>query len=203
MRIDVDWPEFKRIALNGRHMDAQYVEARGVYHIVAGDGWFTIETSIPIKSGPDKSAAQVEFETSYKDDMNNLIRAKGPGQPGTHTPRFVGSLTDKVGSLIDSSNRLPTSDLLVLSLISAENTATTGRGIARVGTSNLAGRKVIEIINTSNVVIYVGSSMVTTTGSTRGRPIRPNASYSVSLSDAVDLYIIAPSSATYVVVEGA
>lgn len=102
---------------------------------------------------------------------------------------------------VDGNGRVQTSDVLVLSFITAEKTSTSTRSIARVGAANLVGRKAIEIVNTSTVVLYVGSSTVTTSGATRGRPIDPKSSFAVDLADNVDLYIISASNATYVVTE--
>lgn len=106
------------------------------------------------------------------------------------------------GAAATTTNRVPTTDLLNLGFITAEKTSTSAASVARVGVANQVGRKVIEIINTSTVVIYVGSSTVAVNGANRGRPINPKASYSIALADNVDLYVISASNATYVVVEG-
>lgn len=73
MTIDIEWDEFKHIAFSGRNMNVQYVEVRGFYHIVAGDGWFTLETSIPKRSDPDKSAEQIDFETNFITNCNKAV----------------------------------------------------------------------------------------------------------------------------------
>lgn len=88
-------------------------------------------------------------------------------------------------------------------LVTAEKTSTSSASILRVGDSNLGGRKVLEVINTGTVVIYVGSSSVTTSGATRGRPVRPNGSYALDVGETVDVYIISATDCTYVVTEGA
>lgn len=102
---------------------------------------------------------------------------------------------------VTSTNRVPVTDVLNLAFITAEKTSTSTASIARVGAANLVGRKAIEIVNTSTVVLYVGSSTVTTSGATRGRPIDPKSSFAVDLAGNVDLYIISASNATYVVTE--
>lgn len=118
------------------------------------------------------------------------------------TEVVIGDKDDRTKKAsVDGNGRVQTSDVLVLSFITAEKTSTPTRSIARVGAANLVGRKAIEIVNTSTVVLYVGSSTVTTSGATRGRPIDPKSSFAVDLADNVDLYIISASNATYVVTE--
>lgn len=118
------------------------------------------------------------------------------------TEVVIGDKDDRTKKAsVDGNGRVQTSDVLVLSFITAEKTSTSTRSIARVGAANLVGRKAIEIVNTSTVVLYVGSSTVTTSGATRGRPIDPKSSFAVDLADNVDLYIISASNATYVVTE--
>lgn len=102
---------------------------------------------------------------------------------------------------VTTTNRVPVTDVLNLSIVTSEKTSTSTASIARVGGANLVGRKAIEIVNTSTVVMYVGGSTVAVSGANRGRPIDPKASFALDLAANVDLYIISASSATYVVTE--
>jgi len=92
-------------------------------------------------------------------------------------------------------------DILKNKYITAEKTSTSARSLLCVEASTLFGRGAVEVVNTGNVVLYIGDSTVTTSGSTRGRPVNPKASYAVCLGGSVDLYIISASDCTYVVVE--
>lgn len=118
------------------------------------------------------------------------------------TEVVVGDKDDNTKKLkVDDQGNAYTATICNVAIKTAEKTSTSTRSIARVGAVNLAGRKAIEIVNTSTVVLYVGSSTVTTSGATRGRPIDPKSSFAVDLADNVDLYIISASNATYVVTE--
>ena len=102
---------------------------------------------------------------------------------------------------VTATNRVPVTDILNVAINTAEKTSTATASIARVGAANLVGRKAVEIVNTSNIVIYVGNSSVSVTGANRGRPINPKASFALDLGDNVNLYVISATSATYVVTE--
>lgn len=118
------------------------------------------------------------------------------------TEVVVGDKDDNAKKLkIDDQGNAHTATICNIAIKTAEKTSTSTRSIARVGSVNLAGRKAIEIVNTSTVAMYVGDSTVTVSGSTRGRPIEPKGSFSVDLAANVDLYIISASNATYVVTE--
>lgn len=118
------------------------------------------------------------------------------------TEVVVGDKDDNTKKLkVDDQGNAYTATICNIAIKTAEKTSSSTRSIARVGAANLVGRKAIEIVNTSTVVIYVGSSTVTTSGATRGRPIDPKSSFAVDLADNVDLYIISASNATYVVTE--
>lgn len=105
------------------------------------------------------------------------------------------------GQAVSDTNRVPSTDILNIGIVTAEKTSTATASIVRVGASNLVGRKALEIVNTSNVAMYVGASNVAVSGANRGRPIDPKASFYISLAANVNLYIISASSATYVVTE--
>lgn len=150
---------------------------------------------------PIGSTSVGAMKTSIRTSTDNEI-AFGHGSADSSTVRTAAQI-GVGGSAVSTSNRVPTTDILTSSYITAGKTSTNTASIARVGTSNLTGRKVIEIINTSSGFIYVGSSTVATSGSNQGRPVRPNGTYMIAVSDAVDIYVISPTNSSYVVVEGA
>lgn len=131
---------------------------------------------------------------------NGTEIAYNHGVPDAATVRVAAQL-GVGGTAVSDTVRVPATDILNIGIATSEKTATATAAIARVGVANLVGRKAIEIVNTSTVVIYVGASNVAVTGANRGRPINPKGSFSLALAPNVDLYIIAASNATYVVTE--
>ena len=134
-------------------------------------------------AGADRDTGQ---ETSFAETTNGSLKV---------------NLRDANGNAISETNRLPTTDVLNIGIATSEKTATSTASVVRVGAANFVGRKAIEVVNTSTVVIYIGNSTVSVSGTTRGRPIDPKSSFAIDLAANVDLYIIAASNATYVVTE--
>lgn len=156
-----------------------------------------------LSSGSETNFASVTNAGGVHSNLRNHQGTEltyGHGNANNHTLRVAAEL-GLGGDQVTTTNRVPTTDLLNNAYVTAEKTSTATATIVRVGGSNLTNRKVIEIVNTGNVVVYVGASNVTSTGANRGRPINPKGNYNVALASNVDLYITSPSSTTYVVVE--
>lgn len=175
--------------------DAAFISDLGLNNIFLSDGSVVFQTWLESRTYLRQLTANVVNIVGK--NRENLLGIDDLNRLSTKSDVQIG------GSNLSPSNPLPSYDILHSSYITAEKTSTTSRDLLNARSVNLVGRKHIEIINTGNVVLYVGSNTVTTTGSTRGRPINPRGSYRVSISSAVDLYIISASNCTYVVVEGA
>src|SRR5690606_34725246 len=141
-------------------------------------------SSMGAEGTPVQSTANGGMHVNQRNAAGTEI-AYNHGAPDAATIRTASQL-GVGGAAVTPTNRVPTTDLLNLGYLTAEKTATNTATIARVGATNMVGRKVIEIINTGNVVIYVGSSTVTVSGATRGRPINPKGSYSIAFAENID-----------------
>lgn len=175
--------------------DADFIVDLGLNNIFLSDGSVVFKTWMESRTYLRQLTANVVNLVGK--NRGNLLDVDSLNRLRTSTDVQVS------GNNISPSNPLPAYDILQSDYITAEKTATSTRSPLYVGVDNLLGRKHVEIINTGNVVLYVGSDTVTTTGSTRGRPVNPRGSYRISVSDAVTLYIISASSCPYVIVEGA
>lgn len=203
--ISTDWATIEAFAIR-ENTSVQWIEKTDRYSVTVSNGLETYWTEI-FKRTP-RQADQISFEDTYKASGNRSQGIKITGGDGLYKASIdsTGKLSTKANMQVGSSdvsttNRVPVTDVLNLSISTSEKTSTSTASIVRVGVSNLTGRKAIEVYNTSTITIYVGASNVATSGANRGRPIPPNGFFSLDLSANVDLYIISASSATYVVTE--
>lgn len=110
-------------------------------------------------------------------------------------------IVDGSGNVITSYNsQLSTDDIINASISSGSITVSTTAVAARVGASNLTNRKML-MISPINGVVYIGASSSVTTAT--GIPIFPNNIISFSFSSGVTPFLIAASSITVNVFEGA
>lgn len=107
---------------------------------------------------------------------------------------------DSSGNGISSYNsQLNTDDIINTAISSGSITVGTSGVAARVGASNLANRKMLEVSPVLNTVYYGSTSGVTVS---TGLPIYPGTTRSFSLGAGVTLYLVAASSTTVNVFEG-
>lgn len=69
---------------------------------------------------------------------------------------------------------------------------------AKVSTSRLVGRKVIQVTPTNGTIYFGGNGVTVSTGT----PIFKNQSYPIAASDAVPVYLIAAATTDVRIVEG-
>lgn len=127
-------------------------------------------------------------------DAQGGIILAGEGTAGTPTG---GILTVQGAS---GGTELPAKDIINSSLSSGSITVSTSAVAARVGGSNLSGRKLL-IITPITGVVYLGASNAVTPST--GIPIFPNTAASFSFSSNVTPYLIAAGSTTVNIMEGA
>ena len=115
--------------------------------------------------------------------------------------KVTALLTDGSGNSIGSYNsQLAVEDIVNTSLSSGSITVSTTAVAARVSSSNLTNRKQLTIAPTTGTVYLGGSSGVTTA---TGIPIFQNQVISFSFGASVTPYLIAASSQTVNIIEGA
>jgi hypothetical protein len=108
---------------------------------------------------------------------------------------------DGSGNLLTSLNgQLSTDDIINTSIASGSITVSTTAVAARVGASNVTNRKMLMICPIG-ATVYIGASNAVTTAT--GTPILPGAIISFAFGAGVTPYLIAASSTTVQIFEGA
>lgn len=93
------------------------------------------------------------------------------------------------------------SDVVNDSYLMGEVTVGTSQVQMKVGANNLECREILRIYNNSSNTIYVGPSGVTTTGSTKGEPVRKGGWIEFPIGDNLDVYAIADSAGNSILVQ--
>jgi hypothetical protein len=140
--------------------------------------------------------------SSYVSGTVNCYATLRSNPPQLIPPTLVSSKTlDGSGNSISSYNsQLDTADIINTSISSGSISVGTSAVVARVGASNLANRKMLTISPT-NGTIYLGATSGVTT--TTGIPIFQNQVISFAFGSGVSPYLIAGSTITTIIVEGA
>jgi hypothetical protein len=127
------------------------------------------------------------------------LSPNSPLPSGTNTLGTVSSKTqDGSGnSIVSYNSQLSANDIINTSLSSGNLTVTTTAAPARVGSTNLANRKMLMIAPTTSTV-YLGSSATTC-----NIPIYPGQVVSFAFSANVTPYLLGTVSSTVMIFEGA
>jgi len=71
---------------------------------------------------------------------------------------------------------------------------------AKVAGSRLAGRQMLRIYNDSNNTIFIGSTGVTISGTTKGEPLVKGNWINIPVGDATAVYLIAGSAGNNIII---
>lgn len=71
---------------------------------------------------------------------------------------------------------------------------------AKVGASKLVGRQMLRIYNDSNSTIYIGSTGVTASGTTKGEPLVKGQWIDIPAGDQTAVFMIAASGSNNIIV---
>lgn len=119
----------------------------------------------------------------------------GEGTAGAPT----GGVVTVQGSGLTGSQQ-PTADIIASSIISGAITVSTTAVAVRVGASNLTNRKMLIIVPTSGTV-YIGATSGVTTST--GVPIFANQVATFSFAAGITPFVIAATSISVIIMEGA
>lgn len=130
------------------------------------------------------------LEDSNAVDQNDNTIVVGSGSPGSPAGGVVTIQGHPEGADV------PVKDVANISGVNGSILVGTSAVAARVGASNLAGRKNLTIFNNSNSDLYWGYSVAVTT--TNGTPIFKNQLLSMDVGENITIYLISGSASNNV-----